>query len=411
VAAQAAMFLGTAAVMAGVYYVYDSIGPVAELLSSQLKFSDVQIGSLNAIYSVPNILLVLVGGILIDRFGARHVLISTTSICFFGAMLTAVGSHFPIMALGRLLFGTGAETSMIAVIVALAQWFSGRHFALLFALNLSVSRGGSYLADRSPTFARGLYDQGWQGPLWLACGAAAVALAGALLYAFVDRRETTRGTLIAPAQSQPLNWRNILKFGAQYWLIVGLCVAFYSVILPFRSTFAIKYFQQAHGLSLQEASTLNSYVFLAAIIAMPAFGYLVDRVGRHARWMMGGSVLLPLAFLLLGSKAVNLWIPTALLGISFSLVPSVLWPAVANYVPSDLQGTAYGLMAMLQNIGLMSANVAAGYLNDRHGAGAAHPEGYASMLWFFGLLSLIGFIFAALVRQRNRSAGELGGVA
>ena len=39
------------------------------------------------------------------------------------------------MVTGRLLFGIGSETLAVAVLVALAQWFTGRHFALLFALN------------------------------------------------------------------------------------------------------------------------------------------------------------------------------------------------------------------------------------------------------------------------------------
>ena len=46
----------------GNYYVYDSIGPVADLLSTQLGFSDTQIGTLNAVYSLPNIFMVLIGG-------------------------------------------------------------------------------------------------------------------------------------------------------------------------------------------------------------------------------------------------------------------------------------------------------------------------------------------------------------
>ena len=43
----------------GNFYVYDSIGPVAELLERQLGFSDTQIGTLNAIYIIPNVVLVL----------------------------------------------------------------------------------------------------------------------------------------------------------------------------------------------------------------------------------------------------------------------------------------------------------------------------------------------------------------
>jgi MFS family permease len=37
---------------------------------------------------------------------------------------------------------------------------------------------------------------------------------------------------------------------------------------------------------------MNSYVFLAAIFATPAFGWLTDRIGRRALLMALGSCLL-----------------------------------------------------------------------------------------------------------------------
>ena len=57
--------------MFGNYYIYDSISPLADLLSKQLEFSDSDIGLLNGIYSLPNIFIVLIGGIIIDRLGTR----------------------------------------------------------------------------------------------------------------------------------------------------------------------------------------------------------------------------------------------------------------------------------------------------------------------------------------------------
>jgi MFS family permease len=109
--ARALMFVATGLAMLGNYYVYDSIGPVADLLARQLGFSDVQIGSLNAVYSLPNVFLVLVGGVLVDRFSARLVVFWTTAICLAGAALTAIGSYFPVMVLGRFLFGVARKHS------------------------------------------------------------------------------------------------------------------------------------------------------------------------------------------------------------------------------------------------------------------------------------------------------------
>ncbi|HXY98076.1 MAG TPA: MFS transporter [Steroidobacteraceae bacterium] len=403
-AVQALMYVGLAFVMLGNYYGYDSVAPVAEQLSRELHFTDTQIGTLNAIYSLPNIFLVVVGGVLVDRFTARRMVVGTTALCLVGAVVTALGAQFPVMAAGRLLFGIGSETLSVATTVALAQWFAGRYFALLFAANLSLARLGSYLADRSPSFAHGLYARGWQPPMWLAVGFAVASFAGALVYFVLDRREAPRGTLALPPPPERFDWRHLLSFRSEYWLLVGTCVAFYSVIFPFRSTFAIKYLQQAQGLSLDAASTLNSYVFLAAVFATPVFGLILDRTGRNARLLAAGAVLLPLSFLVLVTLPGSAGLSTTLLGVSFSFLPAVLWPTVVRYSPPEQLGTAYGIMTTLQNAGLFGANIIAGYLNDTSGASAVNPGGYAPMLWFFGLLSLAAFLCTAALLWFDRGS-------
>jgi MFS family permease len=407
-AAQALMFAGIALCMLGNYYGYDAIAPVAEQLSRELHFTDTQIGTLNAIYSLPNIFLVVVGGVLVDRFTARRMVVATTALCLAGAVVTALGAQFPVMATGRLLYGIGSETLIVAVMVALAQWFAGRSLALLLALNLSLARLGSYLADRSPSFAGSLYAQGWQPPLWLAAGFAAVSFAGAVWYFWLDRREAPRGTLALPPPPDRFDWRQLLSFRSEYWLLVAICVTFYSVIFPFRSTFAIKYLQEAQGLTLAAASTLNSYVFLAAVFVTPVFGLLLDRIGRNAPLLAAGSLLLPLSFLVLGVMPSGAGLSTALLGVSFSFLPAVLWPTVVRYVAPEHLGTAYGWMTALQNAGLFGANIVAGYLNDTNGASAANPGGYTPMLWFFGLLSLAAFLCTLVLWVRDRGTAAAG---
>ena len=70
----------TSLAMFGNYYVYDSIAPLADILSRQLGFSDTQIGTLNAIYSFPNIMMVLIGGIIVDRIGTRRATLIFTAL-------------------------------------------------------------------------------------------------------------------------------------------------------------------------------------------------------------------------------------------------------------------------------------------------------------------------------------------
>ena len=145
-----AVLVFTSLAMFGNYYVYDAVAPLAGMLSEQLKFTDTQIGTLNAIYSFPNIIMVLIGGIIVDRFGTRRATLCFTGICTLGALMTAASPSFPVMAAGRLVFGLGAESMIVAVTAALGQWFKGRQLGLAFGLNLSIARAGSYAADLAP---------------------------------------------------------------------------------------------------------------------------------------------------------------------------------------------------------------------------------------------------------------------
>ena len=261
----------------GNFYVYDSIGPVADLLQRQRGFSDTQIGLLNAIYSLPNVVLILVGGVLVDRFGASRVMIWTAAICLVGASLTAFGPTFPTMAAGRLLFGAGAETFLISTTVGIVRYFTGGNLAFALGLTLAIGRAGSFSSDMSPAWFPGAYAQGWQAPLVIAVMFAASSFAAALAFRWIDLRSGINATVEKQGERPRLVARDLLRFGRAYWFLLVLCVLWYAVILAFRSTFSIKYFQHAHGLELAAAGAMNSYVFLAAMFATPAFGWLCDR--------------------------------------------------------------------------------------------------------------------------------------
>jgi len=391
-------------VIAGNYYAYDSIAPVADLLRTERGLSQTQIGLLNAIFSVPNIFLALAGGILIDRYGPARVSLWTAVLCCVGTVCTAIGSPFGLMVCGRLLFGVGEETLLIALLAGLAQWFSAGGTAFAMAMFFSLARVGSYAADVSPRWAHTLYEHGSQPPLWLAAAITAVSLAAAMTYAYLDStaRRAIRGATPTPAPAaERVTWADIKKFDRSYWYILALNVLFASVFFPFRSTFAIEYFQDAKGLTLQAAGLVNSWVFFAAIFATPLFGFVADRVGHRALMMMIGTLMLPLTFLILGATNWSLWISTALMGLSFSVVPAVIWPATAMLVGPSRLGTAYGLVNVLQNVGLAVCNMTAGWLIDAAGAGPENPGGFDGMLWFFGVLGFVAFAFVALLWRRE----------
>jgi MFS family permease len=203
-----------------------------------------------------------------------------------------------------------------------------------------------------------------------------------------------------------VNWRDTLKFDRSYWYILALHVLYAAVFFPFRTTYAIEYFQHTKGLSLQAAGMANSWVFFAAIFATPLFGLLADRFGHRALMLSLGTLLLALTFAVLGLTDLGLWVSTLLMGVSFALVPAIIWPATTLIVAPRRLGLALGLITVIQALGIFASNRIAGLLSDAAGAGAEHPAGYAVMLWFFGLLSLVAL--AASVLLWRREAGPDG---
>lgn len=378
--------------MFGNYYIYDSISPLADLLKTQLGLADADIGTLNGIYSLPNIFMVLIGGIVIDRIGTRKSTLLFAAICVVGSVVTAYANDFIMMAAGRLIFGLGAESMIVAVTTTLAKWFRGKELSFAFGLNLTIARLGSFAALNSPSWARGLYDD-WQKPLLLAVLLGTTCLIGAAIYWILEAYGARRYQLGEADQPDKVVLSQSLQFSTSYWLIVGLCATFYSAIFPFQ-TFAVKFFIEAHETSREMGGFLSSMLTLFAMICTPLFGYVADRIGRRSHLMILGSFLLLPVYLMMAHSSVSLYLPMSLMGIAFSLIPAVMWPSVAYVVDENRWGTAYGLMTMCQNVGLTAFNFLIGWANDFSLAGPDNPAGYNLGMWLFSTLGVLGLFFA-----------------
>ena len=406
---------------AGNYYIYDSINALERIFIDHLGFSATQFGWLNASYSVAAVATLLVGGIIIDRIGTKKSILAFAVVCFLGAVLTASKGSAPVMIAGRTVLGLGAESMIVAVTTALAKWFRGKELSFAFGINLTIARLASVAADNSPTWAnRAFYPDGpagqpsWQNPLLIAVAAGVFAIFCSIVYWILESRAENRYELGQAGTTDKLEFKEVFRFDLSYWLVVGLCFTFYSAIFPFR-TFAIDFFTNkilaTHGgtqaaeavrvISLEQAGRLNSLLPLAAMIATPLFGLLVDKVGKRALFMMFGSLLLMPVYLMMAYSPTSLYVPVSMMGIAFSLIPAVMWPSVAYIVDQSRLGTAYALMTLIQQIGFFILNLLIGKANDYAQAGLDNPGGYALGMWIFSILGFVGLALAILLRIRE----------
>lgn len=409
--------------MFGNYYIYDSISPLADVLVKQLNFSDSDIGLLQGIYSFPNIIMVLVGGLIIDRIGTRKSVLIFTVFIMLGSIVTAISDILFVMVCGRLIFGLGAESMIVAITTIIARWFKGKELSFAFGINLTIARLGSFMALNSPTWGKSLYDY-WQSPLWITVGAGVFAVIAILIYYLLDVQGSNKFSLPKEGNQDKVVFKEIFSFHKSFWFITALCVTFYSAIFPFQ-TFAIKFFQDAHGTTREVGGNLSSMLTLAAMIFTPLFGLLADKIGKRSLLMMFGSLLIIPVYLMMAYKfgrpevmtesnflnihfdffdihaaiPIYLILPMSMMGIAFSLVPAVMWPSVALIVDNSKLGTGYGLMTMIQNIGLFSFNLIIGFANDYSQAGPNNPDGYNLGMWIFSILGFLGLLFAFLLRK------------
>ena len=346
-------------------------------------------------------IILLIGGIVIDKYGTKRSTLFFGIICTIAGVVTATTSDLNIMLAGRVMLGLGSEPLIVAITTALAKWFKGKELSFAFGINLTIARLGSFAADNSPTWAGGFYSN-WQDPLYLASIIGSLCIAGAVLYYILESKGEKKFSLGEAGETDKFVFKDLFRFNRSFWLIVALCITYYSAIFPFRS-FAIKFFIEAHGTTREMAGFLNSVLPLSAMIATPLFGLLVDRVGKRALLMMIGSVLLIPVYLMMVYTDISLYIPIAMMGVSFSLIPAVMWPSVAYIVESKRLGTAYSLMTLIQQLGVAGFNWMIGLANDYSSANAANPEGYNLGMWIFSVLGFLGFTFAFFLRKAEKS--------
>jgi MFS family permease len=388
----------------GVYYAYDSVVPIADNIIEGMGVSRAEYGLLFSYYSVPNLVMVLVGGILLDRFGIRRAGLAFALLAVLGVLLTAVGSlsTFQLMLAGRLLYGIGAESLSIVQIKVLSKWFKGKEFAFAMGLYIMIVRFGNF-ASLNLGAPLEEWSGSWRLALWVAFGAMAASLVTFFVYTRIDRAKQiffdARGDV---EQSERVVLREIFAFRRSYWFVTILCVTFYSAVLPFVA-FSNIFLQSKYGFTATRAGFYGSLIFVSTMFATPLFGLFVDRFGRRATIMIIGSFIIVPVYLVLGLTTFPPGLPILGIGIAFSLVPAALWASVPILVEERRLGTAFGLITLVQNVGLTVVPWTAGKLTDLAGGD------YTNAMLLFAGLGVAGFVFSlALILFERR--GEPTGI-
>ena len=425
--------------MAANYFFYDVLSPLKSLLQDNLNISSGDYGLIVGFYAFPNtfLLMAILGGIILDKLGIRPTGMLFAVFMLIGAFLTAYGAsdmfrsggigydfmgsfwkgyspEVKMMSLGMLVFGLGAETSIVVISKILVKWFKGYEIALAFAINLGIARIGSALAfSLSPRLVRPDF---WTLPIWVGVMLLLIGALSFVIYMMydirIDRQVKSQARLLSKDEEFHFSDLGRLFTNRSFLFIAALCVTFYAAVFPFLK-YAPDCFFNKFGVSRETSGDLASLLPYGTVLFTPLFGWFVDKKGKSASLMIYGASLLILVHVLFTFTHFYIGVLMVLLGIAFSLVPAAMWPSVAKIVPESRIGTAYGAMFSLQNLGLFAIPILAGTVLDRTNpgitpemveSGAASLNYTPTMLIFIGC-GLVGLFFAFLLKWDDKTSG------
>ncbi|XP_005106021.1 major facilitator superfamily domain-containing protein 1 [Aplysia californica] len=360
----------------GSYFCYDNPAALQDTMIRDLDIDEGQFMAFYSFYSWPNVVLCMFGGYLIDRlFGVRLGSIIFSLFVTVGQVIFALGSLFNLyglMCFGRFVFGIGGESLAVAQNTFAVKWFQGKELNMVFGLQLSFSRVGSTVNMNVMQPLYNLIDEHIHGykclgiALFIGAGTCIFSLLIAFTLAFFDKRADRILKRQAISSEEMIKFRDILTFPMPTWLISVICVAYYVAVFPFIGL-GLVFFEMKFGLNPTSANAVNSLVYIISAGASPFFGFLIDRIGKNVFWVIIGIVITLGCHMMLAFTFMNPYIPMVIMGLSYSILASALWPMVALIIPAHQLGTAYGIMQAIQNLGLAVISLTAGIIVDKSG--------------------------------------------
>jgi MFS family permease len=366
------------------YFIADAMSPLKPMLESQLLWDNMDYGIFTSAYGWFNVflLMLILGGILLDKTGVRFTGILSSSIMVIGAGLKffAISRFFPegmapifgikaqvmVAALGYATFAVGVETAGITVSRIIVKWFKGKEMALAMGLQVAFARLGTLLAVAIP-LPIAKYFGDVSIPILFGALLLCIGLIAYIVYVRMDIKLEASEAHIEKEDEEPFKMSDVLAIitNKGFWLIALLCVLFYSAVFPWIK-FATDLVINKYQVNPDLAGLIPSVLPLGTLFLTPFFGNLYDKKGKGATIMIVGSVLLIFVHGIFSIPFLNNWIlamaVTVVLGVALSLVPSAMWPSVPKIIPEKQLGTAYALIFWIQNWGLMGVPLLIGFV-------------------------------------------------
>ena len=377
-------------------------------IQDKLNIQDAQFNLMHSASSLPNIIVPFFGGAIMDTLGTRVTMVILACMVLLGQIITTIGGamlSFNLMLLGRFVLGTGEATLELGLLTIIARWFLNKEMTLAWGIARTILRLGSAL---NSFLTPKLYA--WTGmiyfPLLVGAIMTAVSVVCILFVMYYDNKaerqeEEPQGRFV-----EKIFFKDILKLPKTYFLVMfGACCTYMSFI-GFTNT-VNNFLVRRFGFTSVHAGSLIMIIYLLAGSLSPFIGYIVDRVGRRANFLMSAIALL------FAVHVYFAWLPDGNpdnpnygvifgfigLGIFYATFATNCWPCIPLIVEPRTLGTACGLMSCLINLGI---TVNMGVLGVIHDYTLSSHNGYFWTQIAHCVLISVAFVAITLAYKEDR---------
>ncbi len=438
-----ALLLVSLTLLAG-YFFADVMSPLKTMIieNQQLDWSNADYGLYTGAYSWFNVFfaMLIIGGIILDRAGIRLTGIAFSGVMIVGGLfnyyaltdtflnggpgwafldsfLKNINPSVKLASLGYALFGVGVEILGVTGSRIVVKWFKGKEMAFAMALQVSFGRLGMlWVFTQAPRLAGEQHDL--TRPVAFGVFLMIIGLLTYLVYSVMDFKLDRQEHIDLSDETEEFHLVDVgrLLLNRAFVYISMLCVLFYSAVFPFMK-YASDLMVNKFGVDAATAGDIPSLLPLGTMLMTPIIGLFLDFKGKSASVMIFGSLLLivvHLGFAFGPSSQLLAMGLMMLLGISFSLVPAAMWPAIPKIVSEQYLGSAYSLIFWIQNWGLMAVPMIIGWSLDVSNPGVTEQVkrgvpgasfDYTVPLVLLAVTGALGLVFAYLLKLEDRRKG------
>jgi MFS family permease len=249
-------------------------------IADEVGLSVTQIGLVAALYTWSFAVFQLFSGALLDRLGARRVLLPAIALVTVGVFVFAHATSFSVIALAQLILALGACAGFVGAGYVGGQWFGYAKFSFMFGLVQCFA--SLFSAFNQNLLAFSLEHVGWR-ELFNWIGVIGIAL---LVICFLFLRDPP--SLKDPGFGQGLGkflgevlsgLLRVMKIG-HVWVAAGYGAMVFGALLASGVVWAPK-LMLVRGLEAHMASLAASVLWLGLAAGCIVFPWWSDAVGRR----------------------------------------------------------------------------------------------------------------------------------